>query len=235
MGRDSRDRVTIELRGMRERLHTLAELRKMPTAALVRKAIAALLDDELSDAGTSRNGTTATVDGQVAYIAARLSDLGAVYIHGGVDAGDEDDDETREGKIKLFHDDRNTMVMVANPAAASEGISLHRVCHHAIYLDRTFNAAHYLQSEDRIHRFGLAPDQETIIEIVECSETVDETVRERLGYKVNQMAEALDDSSLKVDPIAMDPNDIDDYEDYSVGLKDDDIQALLRDLSMEAS
>lgn len=32
-----------------------------------------------------------------------------------------------------------------------------------------------------------------------------------------------------------DPNDIDDYEDYSVGLKDDDIQALLRDLSMEAS
>lgn len=171
----------------------------------------------------------------VEYIAARLSDLGAVYIHGGVDAGDEDDDETREGKIKLFHDDRNTMVMVANPAAASEGISLHRVCHHAIYLDRTFNAAHYLQSEDRIHRFGLAPDQETIVEIVECSETVDETVRERLGYKVNQMAEALDDSSLKVDPIAMDPNDIDDYEDYSVGLKDDDIQALLRDLSMEPS
>jgi SNF2 family DNA or RNA helicase len=89
----------------------------------------------------------------VEFIAAKLADLGAVYIHGGVDAGDEDDDETREGKIKLFHDDPNTMVMVANPAAASEGVSLHRVCHHAIYLDRTFNAAHYLQSEDRIHRF----------------------------------------------------------------------------------
>ncbi|MGV8294447.1 hypothetical protein ACV36C_36975, partial [Pseudomonas aeruginosa] len=77
-------------------------------------------------------------------IARRLADLGAVYIHGGVDAGDEDDDETREGKIKLFHDDPNVRIMVANPAAASEGVSLHRVCHHALYLDRTFNAAHYL-------------------------------------------------------------------------------------------
>jgi SNF2 family DNA or RNA helicase len=166
----------------------------------------------------------------VEYIAARLSDLGAVYIHGGVDAGDEDDDETREGKVKLFHDDRNTMVMVANPAAASEGISLHRVCHHAMYLDRTFNAAHYLQSEDRIHRFGLAADQETIIEIVECEETVDETVLERLDYKIKQMATALEDSALGVDPIALDPNDIEDYDFYSVGLKDEDIQALLRDL-----
>jgi hypothetical protein len=37
----------------------------------------------------------------VEYLASRLSDLGAVYIHGQVDAGDEDDDETREGRIKL--------------------------------------------------------------------------------------------------------------------------------------
>lgn len=57
----------------------------------------------------------------VEYVATRLSDLGAVYIHGGVDAGDENDDDTREGKIKLFHDDPNVRVMVANPAAASEG------------------------------------------------------------------------------------------------------------------
>jgi SNF2 family DNA or RNA helicase len=170
----------------------------------------------------------------VEFVASRLSDLGAVYIHGGVDAGDEDDDETREGKIKLFHKDSNTMVLVANPAAASEGVSLHRVCHHAIYLDRTFNAAHYLQSEDRIHRFGLPPDQETIVEIVECEESVDETVLERLDYKIKRMAEALEDSSLGVDPIALDPTDIEDYDEYSVGLKDDDIQALLRDFDRDS-
>lgn len=63
----------------------------------------------------------------VELIAMRLSDLGAVYIHGGVDAGDENEDDTREGKIRRFHDDPSCMVMVANPAACGEGISLHKV------------------------------------------------------------------------------------------------------------
>lgn len=168
----------------------------------------------------------------VEYVASRLTDLGAVYIHGGVDAGDEDDADTREGKIKAFHDDDNVMVMVANPAAASEGISLHRVCHHAIYLDRTFNAAHYLQSEDRIHRFGLPKDQETIIEIVECADTVDETVRTRLGFKIGEMAKALADSSLAPDPIPIDPVQVEtsDVEDYITGLQLDDVRAIAVDL-----
>lgn len=166
----------------------------------------------------------------VEYIARRLADLGAVYIHGGVDAGDEDDDETREGKIKLFHDSTRVSVLVANPAAASEGISLHKVCHNAIYLDRTFNAAHYLQSEDRIHRFGLLEDQETKIEIVECVGTIDQTVRQRLDFKIGLMAAALDDPSLRPDPIALDPVDIEDYDEYSTGLAREDIEALVRDL-----
>lgn len=169
----------------------------------------------------------------VEYIAAQLEEYGAVYIHGGVDAGDEDDDETREGKIKLFHDDPNVRVMVANPAAASEGVSLHRVCHHAIYLDRTFNAAHYLQSEDRIHRLGLSKDQVTNIEIVECIGTVDETVRNRLSYKIGQMAAALEDSSLCPDPIPLDPSDIENYDEYSTGLSLEDIEALVQDSPVE--
>jgi SNF2 family DNA or RNA helicase len=164
----------------------------------------------------------------VEYIAERLSDLGAVYIHGGVDAGDEDDDETREGKIKLFHDDPNVNVMVANPAAASEGISLHTVCHHAIYLDRTFNAAHYLQSEDRIHRLGLPPDQSTTIEIVECDQTVDQAVNDRLVAKVGRMAEALEDSSLRIDPLPIDIAD--DPDAYPAGMDEGDVDALIENL-----
>ena len=167
----------------------------------------------------------------VEYIAERLAEIRAVYIHGKVETGDEDDDETREGKIRLFHNDPNIRLMVANPAAASEGVSLHRICHHAIYLDRTFNAAHYLQSEDRIHRFGLDKDQTTTIEIVECLGSVDETVRARLGYKIGKMAEALEDSSLRPDFIALDPTDIEDFDDYSTGLAEEDIQALLRSLT----
>ena len=166
----------------------------------------------------------------VEYIADRMADLGAVYIHGGVDTGDEDDDEKREGKIKRFHDDENVRIMVANPAAAGEGVSLHRVCHHALYLDRTFNAAHYLQSEDRIHRYGLALDQETLIEIVECIGSVDETVRSRLEFKIGAMADVLDNSSLRPEPIPVDPAPSEGYEDFSAGLDAGDIQALIASL-----
>lgn len=166
----------------------------------------------------------------VEYIAERLADLGAVYIHGGVDAGDSDDDDTREGKIKVFHDNPNCMVMVANPAAASEGVSLHHICHYAIYLDRTFNAAHYMQSQDRIHRFGLSPDQETTIEIVECQATVDEAVHQRLLFKINAMSEALNDPSIRIDPILMDMYEIDPYDELSAGLSECDIETLLEDI-----
>lgn len=163
----------------------------------------------------------------VELIAQRLADVGAVYIHGGVDAGDEADEETREGKIKAFHDDASIRVMVANPAAASEGISLHTVCQNAIYVDRTFNAAHYLQSEDRIHRLGLRKDQVPTVEIVECRSTIDEIVRLRLGFKVDRMSTVLDDPSLNVDPIPFDPGDEETDDDFA-GITVDDIAAILR-------
>lgn len=169
-----------------------------------------------------------TFVGNVEHLAFALQDLGAVYIHGGVDAGDEADDDTREGKIRLFHDDPSVMAMIANPAAAGEGISLHTVCHQAIYLDRNFNAAQYLQSEDRIHRIGLPPDQQTIIEVVECAGSVDETVRQRLEFKVGQMAAALEDSGLRIAPVPMDPDEDDDLA--AGGLDEGDMRALLASL-----
>ena len=60
------------------------------------------------------------------------------------DASDAEE-ETREERIKKFKTDDSCMVMAANPAAAGEGISLHEVCHHAIYLDRTFHATQFMQ------------------------------------------------------------------------------------------
>lgn len=149
----------------------------------------------------------------VELIATRLADLNAQYIHGGVDAGDDDDVETREGKIKKFHDDSDCMVLVANPAACSEGISLHKVCHHAIYIDRNFNAAQFLQSEDRIHRYGLMPDQSTNVEILYCENTIDEVVEKRLQTKFNLMNQALNDPGLVITYSDVDEDDPDD-EDF---------------------
>ncbi|MGB8190296.1 MAG: DEAD/DEAH box helicase [Chitinophagaceae bacterium] len=142
----------------------------------------------------------------VELISSRLIDLGADFIHGGVETGDEEEN-TREAKIKRFHEDPHAFVLVANPAACSESISLHKVCHYAIYLDRNYNAAQYLQSEDRIHRLGLDPDQKTVIEIVYSPDTVDESVASRLKMKVNLMSDVLEDPDLNIDPIPYDPDD----------------------------
>lgn len=140
----------------------------------------------------------------------RLEDLGADYIHGGVDAGSEDDDFTREGKIKRFHDDPNALVLIANPAAASEGISLHTVCHNAIYLDRNYNAAQFLQSVDRIHRLGLPEDVDTEVEILICPDSVDESVERRLKIKIDRMSEVLSDDSIRVEPEYVSPENFED-------------------------
>ena len=160
----------------------------------------------------------------VELIALRLSDLGAEFIHGGVDAGDESDFDTREGKIKRFHTDDTCKVLVANPAACSEGISLHKVCQYAIYLDRSFNAAHYMQSEDRIHRLGLSPDAKPQIEFVECEDSIDQVVRTRLELKVKTMAQSLEDSSLSVEISSVDYDE--EAEDYD-SLTADDAKAVI--------
>ena len=157
----------------------------------------------------------------VLLITERLQDIGADCIYGGVSSGDEKEEDTREWKIKQFHENKDKMVLVLNPSAAAEAISLHKACHHAIYVDRSFNAAHYLQSEDRIHRLGLTQDEAPIIEIVECRNTIDEVIDQRLKIKVNTMADALNDSSLNVEAI---PYDIDFSTDE---MTSDDVRAVI--------
>ena len=50
-----RDRVTVDLRGMRPQLQAQAARRQMTAAALVRHAVTAMLDNAPSDAGDSRS------------------------------------------------------------------------------------------------------------------------------------------------------------------------------------
>jgi len=134
----------------------------------------------------------------VEIIAERLADLGADYIHGEVEAGSEEEEHTREGKIRRFRKDDDSMVLVANPAACSEGISLHSICHHALYVDRNYNAAQFLQSQDRIHRLGLEPGTLTYIEYLYSPGTIDDSVIRRLGFKIQQMETALRDPSINL-------------------------------------
>lgn len=152
-----------------------------------------------------------------------LSDLNPVFIHGGVPSGSKNDPDTREGKIKRFHEDNNCFVLIANPAAAGEGISLHTVCHNAIYVDRSYVSTHYLQSIDRIHRLGLPPDQDTHIFVYRSKApaeigSVDMSVTRRLAEKIRNMQMLLDDDDLH--ELALDEEGAVDPIDYDIGLQD---------------
>lgn len=173
----------------------------------------------------------------VERLAELLSDFGATFIHGGVPTGSREDRNTREGRIRAFHDpDGSCRVLVANPAACSEGISLHRVCHHAIYVDRSYNAGHFLQSVDRIHRLGLAPGIETHVYVLESVApgivgSIDYSVRRRLVEKLHTMAQALEDADLR--QLALDEEEGDEPLDFDIEL--DDIRDLINELSGDAA
>jgi len=152
-----------------------------------------------------------------------LIELGPVELHGGIPTGDPSDPTTREFAINRFHNDPNCRVAIANPAACGEGISLHKASHHAIYVDRNYNAAHYLQSIDRIHRLGLAPSITTYIHILQSVVpaglgSIDHSVSRRLASKIRNMQKILDDSDLH--EIALDEEEAEVPVDTSITLED---------------
>lgn len=162
----------------------------------------------------------------VELIAERLSDLGGDFIHGGVEASSDYEEDSREAKIRRFlTSDTEAMVLVANPAACSEGISLHTKCHHAIYVDRNYNAAQFLQSVDRIHRIGTSEPK--FVEILTCPDTIDDSIEARLTFKTNRMREVLNDPELHINPVPFDPDNAE--------LDEADVLDLIRHLSAPRS
>ncbi|WP_155369749.1 DEAD/DEAH box helicase [Catellatospora vulcania] len=157
--------------------------------------------------------------------------LNPAMIYGGVPSegnGPPGNGRTREQELRRFrHDD--CMVLLANPAAMSEGVSLHMTCHDAIYLDRTFNAGQYLQSIDRIHRLGLDPGVETRLTFLATADTIDDVVNDRIKIKATALGNMLNDPDL----VAMALPDSDE-EGYGATIDDEaDVQALFAHLRGE--
>lgn len=128
----------------------------------------------------------------------QLAELQPALVYGGVpsDLDAVPGVRTREREIRRFKEDDGCMVLLANPAAMSEGVSLHRACHDAVYVDRTFNAGQYLQSLDRIHRLGLDEGTETRVTVLTSTGTIDDRIAARLQLKVDQLSRLLDDGPL---------------------------------------
>ncbi|MFI9403663.1 DEAD/DEAH box helicase [Nocardia sp. NPDC052316] len=119
-------------------------------------------------------------------------------VHGGIPYADsaKPDQVTRDMEFDRFRFEPDCRVLLANPAACGEGVSLHHWCHHAIYLDRTFNAGHFLQSQDRIHRLGLADNIATRFTLLLSEGTIDELVDGRLREKVAVLSQLMADPGL---------------------------------------
>jgi len=152
-----------------------------------------------------------------------LVDLNPVTLYGAVPNGDESDPATREGRLLRFHTDDSCMCLIANPAAAGEGISLHTVCHDAIYLDRSYVSTHYLQSIDRIHRLGLPPETATNIYIYQTMApaglgSIDYSVNRRLATKIRALQQLLNDEDLH--DLALDEEGAADPTSLDVDLQD---------------
>lgn len=159
----------------------------------------------------------------IEQLALLLADLNPVTLYGAVASGDASDPNTREGRIRRLHDDTSCMVLIANPAAAGEGISLHKACHEALYLDRSYVSTHFLQSIDRIHRLGLDPDIVTNIHIFQTKAPqglgcIDHSVSRRLGQKIRALQQLLDDRDLH--QVAYDEENAIEPIEYDVDFQD---------------
>jgi SNF2 family DNA or RNA helicase len=97
-------------------------------------------------------------------------------------------------------------ILIANPAACAESISLHKTCHNAIYYDLTYNCAQYLQSLDRIHRVGGSETVEANYFFLQYENTIDQDILSNLRRKADRMSKIIDE----------------DYKIYSLDMFDDE-------------
>ena len=124
--------------------------------------------------------------------------ISAKSVYGKIDYKDRNQriDEFKQGKFD---------VLVTNPHTLAESVSLHNICHDAIYFEYSYNLVHLLQSKDRIHRLGLNENQYTQYYFMEESfvtregETysLDDKIYNRLKEKERIMLEAIDRGVLE--------------------------------------
>lgn len=123
--------------------------------------------------------------GNTDELCVRYKEFGVASFTGGISPKDRADIvnefQDRESKLKI---------LVAIPAAGGVGITL-TAASTAIYLDKTWNAEHWMQSIDRIHRIG----QDRIVNIISlygCG--VDHLIAKNLRKKTENQSKLLGDS-----------------------------------------
>lgn len=116
-------------------------------------------------------------------------------VYGGTEDRQNSLDKFKAGKYQ---------VLITNPQTLAESVSLHQICHDAVYFEYSYNLIHLLQSKDRIHRLGLARDQYTQYHFLETvfkdgmrMVSLDEEIHNRLNHKERIMLEAIENGGLE--------------------------------------
>ena len=124
------------------------------------------------------------------------------------------EEETRESIVSEFINSESLNILIANPAACAESISLHKTCYHAIYYDLSYNCAQYLQSLDRIHRVGGSEINQANYFFLQYENSIDQDIKSNLDNKARKMYDVVEE----------------DYNIYSLDMFEDDseIQAYER-------
>ena len=131
------------------------------------------------------------------------------------------DDLTRERIIKEFVSKESGIdILIANPAACAESISLHKTCSYSIYYDLSYNCAQYLQSLDRIHRVGGSEQKQSNYYFLQYEQSLDQDILENVRSKAERMSQIVDQ----------------DYAIYSLDMfdADDEIEAYERIFTNES-
>jgi SWI/SNF-related matrix-associated actin-dependent regulator 1 of chromatin subfamily A len=121
--------------------------------------------------------------GNVSELCERYKDLGTAPFSGEVSPAD------REVTIRGFQSGDSPSILVAVPAAGGVGITL-TAAQTAVYIEKTWNAEHWMQSVDRLHRIGQRGTV-NIISLLSCK--VDEIIHWNLRRKEQGQARVLGD------------------------------------------
>lgn len=114
-----------------------------------------------------------------------------------------------EERQQIMSDFRNGVfkVLLTNPHTLAESVSLHSICHDAVYFEYSYNLVHLLQSKDRIHRLGLPDGQYTqyhymqsFYDYIQGGFSMDEQIYLRLMEKEQTMLNAIDKNMLETMP-----------------------------------
>lgn len=160
--------------------------------------------------------------GNLELLSSVLDKFQPAVIHGRVSQ------DERKTELYRFRQDQNCRVLLTNPQTLGEGISLHETTHDAVFIDRTYNAAQYLQALDRIHRLGLPEGTETNFYLLQSNGSLDKRVDIRLSSKIKALGEMLNDESL----VSMSLSDTEEEKDLlsNLGLDQTDLSDILSHL-----